>query len=238
MGKTMGQDKRVGLHRQESYSSCRENTTQFHCKLCQALLMASLGGTKETAVKFIISQYHNGRFYFDQPVDISGEFIYKLTGLSNKGDPVPVGIKEGLVEELIGSASSKNSKGLMIGHITHRMPQIVAKIIAITLTMAGRGSDLKLDMLEAVDTIATNENIYKWAEYVTDMIKNICEKCQETGGIIRFPSLILWIVMFANFPEGDKNFQEPTKFHMWRFKAFSEKGTMKELANRKVLLEN
>ena len=126
----------------------------------------------------------------------------------------------------------------MIGHITHRTPQTVAKIIAITLTMAGRGSDLKLDMLEAVDTIATNGKIYRWAEYVTDMIKNICEKCQKIGGIIRFPSLILWIVMFTIFPEGDKNFQEPTRFHMWRFKPFSLNETMKELAKGKVLLEN
>ena len=114
----------------------------------------------------------------------------------------------------------------------------MAKIIAITLTMAGHGSDLKLDMLEAVDTIATNRKIYRWAEYVVDMIKNICDKCQEMGGIIRFPSLILWIVMFAIFPEGDKKIQESRKFHMWRFRAFSEKGTMKELTNGKVLLEN
>ena len=126
----------------------------------------------------------------------------------------------------------------MISHITARTPQIVAKIIATTLIMAGHGSDLKLDMLEVVDTIATNGKIYIWAEYVADMIKNICEKCQEMGGIIRFLSLILWIVMFAIFPKGDKNFQEPTKFHMWRFKAFSQKGTMKVLANGKVLLEN
>ena len=40
------------------------------------------------------------------------------------------------------------------------MPQIVAKIIAITLTLTGRGNDLKLDMLEAVDTIATDGRIY------------------------------------------------------------------------------
>ena len=117
------------------------------------------------------------------------------------------------------------------------MPEIVAKIIATTLTMESRGSDLKLDMLEAVDTIATNEKIYRWAEYVAGMIKTICEKCQETGGIIRFPSLILWIEMYSIFPEGDKNFQELTKFHMWRFKPFSQNGTMKELAKGKVLLE-
>ena len=62
-----------------------------------APLMASFGGTKETMVKFIISRYHNNKFYFDRPVKISGEVIYKLIGLSNQGDPVPVGIKEGLV---------------------------------------------------------------------------------------------------------------------------------------------
>ena len=115
--------------------------------------MASFGGTKEATIKFIISRYHNGRFYFDEPIDISGDVISKLTGLSNKGDPVPVRIKEGPVKDLTGSSSGKNSKGLMIGQITTRMPQIVAKIIAITLTLAGRGSDLKLEMLESIDTI-------------------------------------------------------------------------------------
>ena len=76
--------------------------------------MASFGGTKETAVKFIISRYHNDKIYFDRPIDISGEVIYKLTGLSNQGEPIPVGIKEGLFEELTRSASRKNSKGIMI----------------------------------------------------------------------------------------------------------------------------
>ena len=101
--------------------------------------------------------------------------------------------------------------------------------------MVGRESDLKLDMLEAVDTIATNGKIYRWAEYVTDMVKTICERCQETGGIIRFPSLILWIVMYHICPEGNQFFQEPTRFHMWRFKPFSQKGTLKELEDGKVM---
>ena len=35
----------------------------------------------------------------------------------------------------------------------------MAKIIAIILTLGGRGSDLKLDMLEAIDTIATDGKI-------------------------------------------------------------------------------
>ena len=84
----------------------------------------------------------------------------------------------------------------MTSQITARTPQIVAQIISITLIMASQGNDLKLDMLEAVDTIATNGKIYRWAEYVTDMVKTIYERCQEIGGIIRFPPIILWIVMY------------------------------------------
>ena len=118
--------------------------------------MASFGGTKEAAIKFIISHYHNGRFYFDQPIDITGDVVSALTGLSNRGYPIPIGIKEWLVQELIGTPTGKNSKGLMIGQIATRTPQIVAKIIAITLTLAGRSSDLKLEMMEVFDTIATN----------------------------------------------------------------------------------
>ena len=112
------------------------------------------------------------------------------------------------------------------------------KIIAITLTLAIRGSDLKLDMLEAVDTIATNGKIYRWVEYVVDMVKTICERCQETRGIIRFPSLILWIVMYHICPDGNPIFQEPTRFHMWRFKPFSQRGTLQQHEDGKVLLEN
>ena len=52
-----------------------------------------------------------------------------------------------------------------------------------------------MDMLEAVDTIAHMKKFYRWDKYVVDMIKGICEKCQESRGIIRFSSLILWIVM-------------------------------------------
>ena len=100
------------------------------------------------------------------------------------------------------------------------MPQIMAKIIATGITPTGRGRDLKLDMLEVVDTIVQIGKVYRWAQYVADMLKTICEKFQELGEIIRFPSLIIWIVMYHLCPIGDKQFQEPTKFHMWRFKPF------------------
>ena len=73
---------------------------------------------------------------------------------------------------------------------------MVAKIMSTGLTVVGRGCDLKLDMLEVVHKIAEERKIYYWAQYVTDMVKSICEKCQETGAIIRFSSLIIRIVMY------------------------------------------
>ena len=51
----------------------------------------------------------------------------------------------------------------MISQIQSRMPQIMAKIIATGLTPTGRGSDLNIDMLEAIDTIEETGKVYRWA---------------------------------------------------------------------------
>ena len=152
-----------------------------------APIMESFGGTQENIVKFIISCYHNGTFYFDRPMEILAETIYKITGISNKGDPVPIGIKEGLVKILIGTPTGKNSKGLIIIQIKATTPKIVAKIVSTCLTVTGRGCDLKLDMLEAVECIEDSRKVYCWAQYVANMLNSICEKCHESGAIIRFP---------------------------------------------------
>ena len=101
--------------------------------------MEHFGGAKENITKFIINWYHNGKLYFDRLVEISTETIYKLTRLSNKGDPVPVGIKEGLVEKITGTTIGKNSKGLIIGQIKSTTPKMVAKIVSIGLIATGQG---------------------------------------------------------------------------------------------------
>ena len=152
-----------------------------------APILESFGGTKETIVKFIISWYHNGKFYFDTPLEISAKTIYKLTGLSNKGDPVPIGIKEGLFERLTGTLTWKNSKGLINKQIQATTPKIVAKIVSAGLTGIGRNYDLNLDMLEVVKCIERTWKIYCCAQYMADVLKSICDKCQESGAIIRFP---------------------------------------------------
>ena len=65
----------------------------------------------------------------------------------------------------------------MISQKQAQTPQIVAKIIATWIIPTGQGSDLKLDILEAVDMMAKTRKVYRWAQYVTDMLKTICEKC-------------------------------------------------------------
>ena len=190
-----------------------------------APFMVSFGGTKENIVKFIIGWYHNGKFYFDKPVEISAETIYKLTGLSSKGDPIPVGIEEGMIEILTRIPTRKKSKGLIVGQIKATTPKMVAKIVSMGRTVTGRGCDLKLDMLEVVNCIAESGKVYYWDQYLDNMLKSICEKFQKIGAIIRFPSLLIWISIYHLCPVGDPQFLESTRFHMWCFKSFSMGGT-------------
>ena len=54
---------------------------------------------------------------------------------------------------------------------------MVAKIVSTDLTVIGHGYDLKLDMLEAVEHIASIVKIYHWDQYMADILKSIYEKC-------------------------------------------------------------
>ena len=65
-----------------------------------APLMVGFLGTKEIIAQFIVSRYHNGKIYFDRPNDISQDIIYRLTNLSNKGEPIPVKSNLGLNKKL------------------------------------------------------------------------------------------------------------------------------------------
>ena len=62
-----------------------------------APLMDSFAGTKEIIAQFIISRYHNGKFYFDTPMEINGDLIYNITGITNKGNHVPTKLNLGLL---------------------------------------------------------------------------------------------------------------------------------------------
>ena len=93
-------------------------------------------------------------------------------------------------------------------------------------------------MLEAVECIEDSGKFYCWPQYVVDMLKSICEKCQEIGVIIRFSSLLIWIAMYHLCPVGHKYLLEPSMFHMWRFNPFLMAGTPLEQEEGKVFLEH
>ena len=123
-----------------------------------APLMDRFADTKEVIGKFIVSRYHNGKFYFDTPVEIIDNLIYRLIGSSNKGDPVPVRLNLGLMEELTCTPVGRNSRGMIINQIIYGKPKLDAKIISMALTSTGRGSDLKLNMLEEVQNMSKKGN--------------------------------------------------------------------------------
>ena len=98
--------------------------------------------------------------------------ICRISGLSNKGELVPVSSNPILVQTLTRKPIENNSQGLIINQIQYTTPKIDANIISVGLTITGRGSNLKLDMLEAVMNVAEKGKLYQWAEHLTEIIKH------------------------------------------------------------------
>ena len=59
--------------------------------------------------------------------------VNRHTGLSNKGEVVPVGSNPGLVEKLIGTPTGKNFEGLIIIKIQYTTTKIVSNIVSTVL---------------------------------------------------------------------------------------------------------
>ena len=96
-----------------------------------APLMDNFVGTKYVIAQFIVSRYHNGKLYFDTPMEITDYLIYKINGLSNKGEPVPTKLNPCLIKEITGTPLGKNSRVLMVNKIIYGTPKITAKIISL-----------------------------------------------------------------------------------------------------------
>ena len=90
---------------------------------------------KEEATKFIVSLYHNDFFWLLEPVAMTTDILAYNIGLPTRGDPVPVSSKGlTLLEELIESPPIKNSKVIMINHITNMEVKWTIIIVSIFLT--------------------------------------------------------------------------------------------------------
>ena len=93
MDEAMGRNKKWEYIYKKMTTEAQKVTASTIMSCINAPIMENFIGVKEIIAKFIINRYHNEKFYFKKPIEIFGDVIYKLTGLSNKGEPVPVGSK-------------------------------------------------------------------------------------------------------------------------------------------------
>ena len=146
-----------------------------------APIVNNFGTLKEEETKFLVSRYHDGKIWLDQPITINARLINFITGLPLNGDLVSVKFKNpALLEKFTGSSQrGKKSKGLQINSIKSASVKWIVLIISICLTIFGWSCNIKLDMLEAIDGVVNHGKTYSWMTYLADLIKLNCERCQE-----------------------------------------------------------
>lgn len=190
-------------------------------------IIDNFGNLKEEAAKFLVSRYHDRKIWLDKPIAITGKLINFITDNPLNGEPIPIGSKNPyLLERFIGSTQKgKNSKGLQINSIESSTVKWTALIISIFLTIFGHPSNIKLDMLEVIEGVASHAKMYSWANYLADLFRTNCEKFQEQGTPIRFCSLLIWIAMSKISPVGRPEFtilSTPTMYNYSCFKIRSK----------------
>ena len=207
----------------------RNITTMRIKSYLNAPIVDNFGTLKEEAKKLLVSRYHDGKIWLDQPITINARLINFITDLPLNGDSVPVRSKiPALLEKFIGSSQrGKNSKGLQINSIGLPSVKWTTLIISICLTIFGWPSDMKLDMLEAINGVSNHGKTYSWATYLANLIKSNCERCQEQGSPIRFCSLLIWITMSKISPIGRPKFTNLSRPSMYNYTCFKIKSKIK-----------
>jgi len=76
-------------------------------------------------------------------------------------------------------------------------------------------------MLEAIGKKEKYGVQYNWVDHVDDLIKNNYQDFHNSGKVIRFPSLLIWVTMKANPPIGEAEFTKKYPTIMNNFKIFS-----------------
>ena len=189
--------------------------------------IARFGNLKDLAAKYIVSRFHDGKFWLDSTVKLTAELVHHVTGLPITGSPVPLAMPTAeLIRQYFRSeAEGTNSKGLRIVQTTDPGVQWALVIIALCLTNAGRTSSVRRDVLPVAVEVATNGTVYNWCDYLVGLLTENITNCQETGASIRFPSLIIWLAMTDVTPVGDPQFTAIGQPFMFNFRRFSMTST-------------
>lgn len=99
-------------------------------------IMGIFDNLKEEASKFLVSRYHDGKIWIDDPIEITPKLINFITGLPVKGELVQFDVKNmALVKNITCSSSKgKNYEGLQTSSIEMLTIKWVALIVSIFLT--------------------------------------------------------------------------------------------------------
>jgi len=107
-------------------------------EILEVPLVAYLQGMKEEAKKYLVSRYHNGKLWLDQPHSIFRTTINLITRLPYKEPKVPTTANViHWLTKLIGGASRKNSRGLVIIQVQEPLARWICTIFSLFLTLAG-----------------------------------------------------------------------------------------------------
>ena len=91
-------------------------------------------GLKNDAAKLIISQYHGGNIWLDEPIEINEKLIRRIKILQflNKGQgiPTPTNTKE-WIEQFIGVTNAMNSEGLVIRQVNNGETKWTCGIVSL-----------------------------------------------------------------------------------------------------------
>lgn len=58
-----------------------------------APIIDNIDNLKEEATKFLVSRYHDGKIWLDEPIGIIGKLINFITSLPLNGETIPIGLK-------------------------------------------------------------------------------------------------------------------------------------------------
>ena len=72
-----------------------------------APIIDNFGTLKEEVMKFLVSQYHDGKIWLDQPITINARLINFITGLPLNGDQVPIGSNNPALLEKFTSSTQR-----------------------------------------------------------------------------------------------------------------------------------
>ena len=136
--------------------------------------ITKLEGLKNEGAKFVISQYHGGNIWLDEPIEINVKLIRRITSLQfpNKGQgiPTPSNTKE-WIEQFIGVTNAMDSEGLVIRKVKNGEIKQACGIVALCLTGSCKSSNTVLIILTVISGTVKEGMVCNCTKHLANIFK-------------------------------------------------------------------